>query len=70
MSKLVKIYAVGFMQYTNCMNDVVCHNEKDMCYIDVGRQPFLVPEDQLGYFSNFGGGYKDVHFVGNMLVND
>ena len=68
--KLVKVYSVNFFQYTNCMNDVVRHNDKELEFLDVGREPFLVREDKLDAVAKYGKGFRDIHFVGNMLVED
>ena len=63
-----KIYSVEFCQYTNCMNDTVRHNTKDMTFIDVGRDPFLIPEDKIDYYMEYGQGIKDMRFVGYMEI--
>ena len=64
-----KIYSVTFCQYTNCMNDTVRRNSDDkfcMDFIHTGRDPFLIPEDKIDYYMGYGGGIKDMNFVGCM----
>ncbi len=70
MNKLVKVYSVSFIQYTNCMNDTVRHNDRDMTFIDVGRESFLVKESDLAKVSEYGGGLRDIHFIGNLLIDE
>ena len=69
MSRLVKIYAVTFMEYTNCMKNTV-YNEENDCYIQVGKEQFLVTEDDLDKLKAYGGGYRTVNFVGNIFKED
>ena len=73
MKRMVKVYEVEFMSYTNCLNDTVStyptkSEDEDIEYLDVSGYPFLVKEDDLSYYSKFGGGYKSITFVGNMYI--
>ena len=64
-----KVYEVEFMQYTNCMNDTVSDEEKELGkgkYLRVGREPFLVKESDLPKYQKYGCGFRIVKFVGNM----
>ena len=66
-----KIYEVTFMEYTNCMENTVSNQAKeigDMKYITVGEEPFLVRESELDKYSTYGGGYRSIRFVGNIMV--
>lgn len=67
-----KVYAVEFMVYTNSMKNVVsnklsCKSEKET-YVDVGKEPFLITESQMEFYSKFGEGFRTLTFVGNISV--
>lgn len=66
--KKVKVYSVTFVQYTNCMRDTVW-NEEDDEYLKVGRDPFLVREDELDYYKKFGDGFETIRLVGYMAID-
>lgn len=76
--KYIKIYQVEFLQYTNCFKDTVSNGNNDSVftskspskYLDVGHEHFLVVEDDLPYFKQFGGGFRSVEFVGRLAVRD
>lgn len=66
-----KVYEVEFMEYTNCMKDTICNNNKeigDMRYINVGKEPFLVRESELEKYMAWGKGFRVIRFVGNIIV--
>ena len=66
-----KVYEVEFMTYTNCIRDTVSNMTKeigDMRYITVGNEPFLVKESELDKYSVYGGGYRRIKFVGNIVA--
>ena len=66
-----KVYEVEFMKYTNCMNDTVSDNNGELGkgrYLDIGREPFLVKESDLLKYEKFGGGFRNIRFVGNMEI--
>lgn len=66
-----KIYEVEFMEYTNCMRDTVRNKYKengDMEYIKVGKEPFLVRESELEKYMAWGGGFRIIRFVGNIVI--
>lgn len=66
-----KVYEVEFMNYTNCMRDVVSNDEKEignMKYIDVGKEPFLIRESEFDKYMKYGGGFRIVRFVGNIIL--
>lgn len=67
-----KLYEIEFMRYTNCMRDTICNDAKDMKdteYIHVGHEPFIVRESEIEKYKKWGGGFRVVRFVGNM-IND
>ena len=71
--KFEKVYAVEFMEYTNCLNDTVSdwNGESpfefgNTNYISVGKNNFLVRESELDFYRKFGQGYRNITFVGNM----
>ena len=72
MSKLVKVYSVTFMQYTNCSNQTISNNDKkDTKYITVNEHgfehaPFLIKENDIDKYKDFGGGIKELIFAGYM----
>lgn len=66
LDKTEKVYIVNFMSYTNCMNNAVSNGET---YLDIGYEPFLVRESDLDYYRQFGGGYRDLKFVGNIAID-
>ena len=66
-----KVYAVEFMEYTNYMKDTVSNMYKeigDMRYITVGKEPFLVRESELDKYMAWGGGFRIIRFVGNIVI--
>lgn len=66
-----KAYEVVFMEYTDGMRDTVCNPKKeigDRKYIIVGHEPFLVKESELEKYSAWGGGFRSIRFVGNIVV--
>ena len=67
MTKTVKIYKVEFIQYTNCMHDTVWNEELNE-YIDVGKEPFLIREDEIDKYRGYGKGIKTMVFVGNLVI--
>lgn len=70
-TKMEKVYEVEFMQYTDTLKDRVNHaseNPVTTSYIDVGKEPFLVKESELDKYRRYGGGFRSVKFVGNMIV--
>ena len=73
MKRMVKVYEVEFMSYTNCLHNTVStystkSENEEIEYLDVSSYPFLVKEDDLSHYSKFGGGYKSITFVGNMYI--
>lgn len=67
----MKLYEVTFMQYTNAMQDTISDGTDDLMkrkFIKVGRESFIVREDQLEKIMKYGGGIRDCQFVGNLWV--
>ena len=74
----MKIYAVTFNKYTNCQRDTVtnrdslppeeAHNHK-MIHAG-GDGKFLVTEDQIIDMLDYGGGIRNMEFVGNLYDSD
>jgi len=64
----MKIYLVQFMEYTNGLKDTVCkcvNKEKQKYeYKEVSKDGCLVKENQLGYFKQFGGGFRNITLMG------
>ena len=72
-TKKVKIYSVKFIRYTDYSRDTVSNDAeeiKDSIYLDVGTEPFLIREDQIEFYKQFGGGIASLTFVGNLAVGD
>ena len=77
MNKLEKVYAVEFMQYTNCLNDTVCDWDgsystslKNHHYLDVGKEVVLIKESDLEKYRKYGQGYRNCEFVGNIIIDE
>lgn len=71
MIVLEKVYAVEFMEYTNCMRDTVSDGNKDLGqarYINIGKEPFLIRESELDKYRIYGGGFRSIEFVGNIVI--
>jgi len=74
--KLEKVYKVTYMLYTNAMRDTVSdwdgkgHSLADCEYLDVGKESFLLRESQLEYYRKFGGGYRNIEFVGQIPISE
>lgn len=64
-----KVYAVDFIQYTNCMCDTVWNEETDE-YLDVGKGTFLIFEEDIDKYRKFGRGIKTLTYVGDMLLEE
>ena len=60
-----KIYSIDFIKYTNNLYNTVTDNNHEH-YIEVGKDPFLICEDEIEYYMKFGGGIKNMIFVGYM----
>ena len=69
---LVKVYSITFMQYTNCSEQTISNNDKkDTKYITVNERgfenaPFLIKENDIDKYKDFGGGIKELIFAGYM----
>ena len=66
-----KVYEVEFMEYTNSMRDTIWNKYKeigDMEYITVGKESFLVRESELEKYMAWGGGFRIIRFVGNIII--
>lgn len=59
----IKIYEVEFLNYTDVTKTTV-YSELYKQYVDVGKEPFLISEDQMEYYQQFGGGFRNLIFVG------
>lgn len=72
--KFEKVYQVEFMNYTNHMKDTVCKNinlsegKYNLKHVHVGTEPFLVTESQLNFYSQYGGGFRSLNFIGVISV--
>ena len=67
---LVKVYAVTFMRYTNGLRDTV-YNTKTNQYLDVIEDnnysgSFLIKENDLDHYKDYGDGFESVKFIGYM----
>lgn len=72
--KKVKIYSVVFRRYTNCSRDTISDRTEDSLsdlttskYLDVGRDPFLIREDEIEKYRYWGCGIESLTFVGHMF---
>ena len=66
-----KVYKVEFMEYTNFARDTVSNPQKEVGdgkYIIVGHEPFLVKESELEAYRAWGGGFRHIEFVGNIVT--
>jgi hypothetical protein len=64
-----KVYEVEFMNYTNSMRDTVSNNAeniKDINYIHVGKESFLIRESEFEKYMQYGNGFRVIRFVGNI----
>lgn len=72
--KLEKIYDVEFMYYTGYSHDTVSSNpgeaKKDTKYLDTSASPFLVRESDLNIFQKYGGGFRNLRYVGTLHIPD
>lgn len=63
-----KLYKVEFLRYTNVLEDTVSNMSEDFKitgnekYIDA--TDLIVKEQDLEYYRQFGGGIKNITFVG------
>lgn len=76
-TELEKVYKVTFMRYTNVMEDTVSDWNGKLSdsitaeeYLDIGKEPFLLRESQLEYYRKFGGGYRNIEFVGQIPISE
>ena len=71
---LEKIYDVEFMYYTGYSRDAVSSNpgeaKKDTKYLDTSASPFLVRESDLYIFQKYGGGFRNLRYVGTLHIPD
>lgn len=69
MRKLV--YSVTFNRYTNCMRNAVAHNNKTLDYVDINPDvPFLIFEDEVEKYQQYGGGISHLICIGEMDITD
>lgn len=70
--KLEKVYKVTFMNYTSALKDTVSDwdgnpsNLSNATYLKVTSSPFLLRESELSKYKCYGGGLRDILFVGNL----
>jgi hypothetical protein len=65
----MKLYKISFMEYTNAMRDTVGDENREIGhrkYINIGKEPFIVTEEQLEEIKSYGNGIKICDFVGNL----
>lgn len=68
---IIKIYSVTFNRYTDTLSNIIPNNSKESDFIEVGycndsRREFLIREDQIPFYMNYGGGIKELKLVGWM----
>lgn len=72
--KTEKIYDVEFMFYGSYTKDSVSSNpgeaKKDTKYLDTSASPFLVRESDLHIFQKYGGGFRNLRYVGTLHIPD
>ena len=61
----MRIYSVTFFQYNNNRHNAVSREGGGCINVEVG--PFLVTGEQISEISQYGGGIKDLIFVGELL---
>lgn len=69
--KMEKVYEVEFMNYTNAMRNCVSDGSEDLGnikYVHVGKEAFLIKESAIDYYRQFGGGFRNLKFIGNMEI--
>lgn len=63
----MRVYAVKFMEYTNCTEDTVSNKKGiDSEYLKVGKEPYLIIESDIEKIKHYGGGIRSLQFVGNI----
>ena len=60
-----KVYAVEFVEYTNFSKDTVRSN-KTLDYISLGKEPFLIYEDEIEKYKGYGKGIRTLTLVGSI----
>lgn len=75
MKRFEKVYSAEFRNYTNFLKDTVSDYEETedaakTKYLSVGTEPFLIKESDIPKYQKFGGGYRNLSFVGNMEVEE
>lgn len=63
MNKIVKLYEVTFMAYTDASLTKV-YNGITNEYLDIKNTPMVIQEDQIGHYMNFGDGINSMKFIG------
>jgi hypothetical protein len=66
ITKLEKVYKVTFVRYMNYRSNTVCDNDGN--YIDIGDEEFVILEHEIPFYQKFGGGIRELKFVGNVVV--
>jgi len=62
-----KIYRITFNEYTNALRDTI-YNEDEDRYLDI-PDLFLIKEGDVQFFQGYGGGIKEMKFVGELYEN-
>jgi hypothetical protein len=60
---MTKIYKVEFMHYTDAFKNGVKNENKDK-YLEVGEEPFLISENDIEEYMEYGDGFRTLEFVG------
>ena len=64
----VKIYAIEFNEYTNYSKNCVSDGNGE--YIDIDNGPFLIREDEIEKYRQFGDGIRTLTYVGTMIPDE
>lgn len=70
MKKLIKLYSVEFIEYTNAVYDTVAN--EDGQYLDVKVENgggFIIREDEIDFYKQFGKGFRSLNYVGRMYID-
>ena len=70
IDKTSRLYLVTFNEYTNCLNDTVSDNNKEISktqYIECSKGgSLIIRESEFEFYQKFGGGIKSMTYLGFM----
>ena len=69
IKKLVKLYSVEFIEYTDVTHTAVINDEWKYLNVDGPDRKLVIREDEFDFYKQFGEGFRSLNYVGSMYVD-